>query len=42
MLVAVYFGMEQDAPFVAHVGPRVQFGGAFCGHVPPRSLDVAA
>lgn len=33
--------MQVDAPFGDHVGPSVQFGGAFLGHFPPRSLEAA-
>jgi len=32
--------MEQDTPFVDHMGPCVQFDGAFSGHVPPKSLEA--
>lgn len=32
---------EPDAPFGDHVGPGVQFTGAFCGQDPPKSLEIA-
>jgi hypothetical protein len=31
---------EPDAPFGDHVGPAVQFTGAFCGQVPAKSLET--
>ena len=33
--------LEPYAPFVVHLGPTVQFDGAFCGQVPLRSLEAA-
>jgi hypothetical protein len=33
--------MREDAPFGDHVGPGVQFDGAFRGQVPPRSLETS-
>jgi hypothetical protein len=32
--------MYTDVPFEDHVGPSVQFDGAFIGHVPARSLEA--